>query len=121
MHGPSFNGSIPYSFRENDLTHKKVYAAADDEEDNDDAGKAIHMPRFCFAGETKIENLCLSEVLGLATALARIHLETHLLSGVMLVCEASNPAEDRYCTARQYLPFRQKTTECSIFNPAFRF
>ena len=34
----------------------------------------------------KIENLCLNEVLGLATALAPIHLETHLLSGGMHVC-----------------------------------
>ena len=24
-----------------------------DDDDNDDAGKAIHMFRFCFAGETK--------------------------------------------------------------------
>ena len=56
MHDPSFM-ACPYSFRENDLNTKKVYAAAADDDDNDDAGKAIHMPRFCFAGETKTEIL----------------------------------------------------------------
>ena len=32
---------------------QKVYAAAAADDDNDDAGKAVHMSRFCFAGETK--------------------------------------------------------------------
>ena len=52
MHDPSFMDlalivSETMTKRKN-LT--KVYAADDD----DDAGKAIHMSRFCFAGETKI-------------------------------------------------------------------
>ena len=34
---------------------QKVYAAAaaDNDDDNAAAGKAVHMSRFCFAGETK--------------------------------------------------------------------
>ena len=42
--------------------------------------------RYNIAIFLKIETLCFNEVLGLATPLAPIHLETHLLSGVMLVC-----------------------------------
>ena len=34
--------------------NKKVYADDDDDDDNDAAGKAVHMSRLCFAGETKM-------------------------------------------------------------------
>ena len=74
--------------------------------------------RYNAAIFLEIENLCFNGVLGLTTPLAPIHLETHLLSGVMLVCQASNqgsiPSEDRYCTARQLSPLRQKIMECLI-------
>ena len=60
---PKFHGSSPYSFQENDLNTKKVYADEDDDDDND-AGKAVHMSRFCFAGETKMERDCCEFICG---------------------------------------------------------
>ena len=52
MYDPSF--MAPALIVSEKMTkNKKVYAADDADDDNDDAGKAVHMSRFCFAGETK--------------------------------------------------------------------
>ena len=59
MHDPSFM-ALALIVSEKMTEIQKVYAAADDDDDyddNDDAGKAIHMSRFCFAGETKTFDL----------------------------------------------------------------
>ena len=56
MHDPSFM-ALALIVSEKMTQIQKVYAADDDDDDNDDdnddAGKAVHMSRFCFAGETK--------------------------------------------------------------------
>ena len=55
MHDSSLMALALTDFKKMTLTQKltKVYAAAD----NDNTGKAIHISRFCFAGETKISSL----------------------------------------------------------------
>ena len=56
MHDPSFM-ALALIVSEKMTKTQKAYAADDDDDDNDDdnddAGKAVHMSRFCFAGETK--------------------------------------------------------------------
>ena len=53
MHDPSFM-ALAVIVSEKMTLNKKVYADDDDDDDNDAAGKAVHMSRLCFAGETKM-------------------------------------------------------------------
>ena len=54
MHDPSFMALALIVSEKMTLTQKVYDAAdADNDDDNDVAGKAVHMSRFCFTGETK--------------------------------------------------------------------